>query len=189
MAIRAGTWQPELLHKTVPQAAVLSTPEEAETEMPSGGGQPRPTRVLVVDDSEVFLKAVCDLLATMPDFDLIGKARSGEEAVAMSMRHHPDLILLDIILPGIDGLETCRRLRSRHPTPLVVLCSVEDDPRDQQLDLPCSGAPFLRKNGITARALRRTWLAQQAPDEANEHSANSRADPLARQTLARDAQM
>jgi CheY-like chemotaxis protein len=156
--------------------------------MPSSGGQPRPTRVLVVDDSEVFLKAVCDLLGTMADFDLVGKSRTGEEAVTISMRVHPDLILLDVILPGIDGLETCRRLRSRHPTPLVILCSVEDDPRDQNLDLPCSGAPFLRKNGITARALRKLWHEHAADVAATEQAAESPADPIARDGLVRDAQ-
>jgi len=156
--------------------------------MPSTGGQP-PTRVLVVDDSEIFLKAVCDLVGTMRDFDLVGKARSGEEAIAMSMRLHPDVILLDVILPGIDGLETCRRLRSRHPAPLVVLCSVEDDPRDHALDLPCSDAPFLRKNSISARALRLRWQAHKAANEGGGYVADAPAGPIERWGLVRDAQM
>ena len=53
-------------------------------------------------------------------------------------------MILDILLPGIDGLETCRRLQALRPTPFVVLCSVDEDPRVTGAALPCPGVPFSR---------------------------------------------
>jgi NarL family two-component system response regulator LiaR len=113
--------------------------------------------VLVVDDSPVFLEAVRDVLASAPEFELVGEALTGEEGVAMAMRVHPDLVLIDVLLPGIDGLEACRRLRSGHPAPVVVLCSVEDDPRPLLPETECGGTPFLDKCTINASTLRQVW--------------------------------
>ena len=102
----------------------------------------RPVRVLVIDDSTVFLAAVRDVLLSMPDFESVGEATGGEQGVALAMLVQPDLVLVDVIMPGIDGLETCRRLRSCEPAPQVVLCSAEEDPRLPHLELPCSGSLF-----------------------------------------------
>ena len=116
--------------------------------------------VLVIDDSPVFLEAVRQVIASVPELELVGEAISGEEGVALATRVQPDLVLVDVALPGIDGLETCRRLRSCQPAPLIVLCSVEDDPRDPSPDLPCASAAFLSKGSLTGSALLTVWRAQ-----------------------------
>ena len=113
--------------------------------------------MLVIDDSPVFVEAVRDVLASTAEFELMGEAASGEEGVAMATRLHPDMVLVDVLLPGIDGLETCRRMSSCHPAPFVVLCSVEEDPRDLLPDLPCGAVPFLDKRSLTAGALVKLW--------------------------------
>ena len=118
----------------------------------------KPIGVLVIDDSHVFLAAVRDVIASVPEFELVGEAVTGEEGEALALRVRPDLVLVDILLPGIDGLETCRRLRSCQPAPMVVLCSVEEDPRDLTPDMPCAGAPFLDKRSLTGAALVKAWL-------------------------------
>jgi CheY-like chemotaxis protein len=136
-------------------------------------------RVLVIDDSEVFLEAVLDIIDSIPEFRLVGQAASGEDGVALAMRVHPDLVLLDLILPGMDGLETCRRLRSRHPSPFIVLCSVEEDPRRGQQSMPCAEAPFVRKTALSRAMLLSLWHEHEVSDQVREHPADTLAYPIA----------
>jgi CheY-like chemotaxis protein len=146
-----------------------------------------PVRVLVIDDSAVFLSAVRAVLGSMADFESVGEATTGEEGVALAMELRPDMVLVDIFLPGIDGLETCRRLRSRQPAPEIVLCSAEEDPRLPHPELPCSGSPFLKKSAITARALRELWSNRARPSGSGEHPTDTPARPIAQPMLAPDA--
>ena len=106
-------------------------------------------RVFVVDDSDVFLDAVREVLDACPDFELVGTVHTGEAAVTAVKSTAPDLVLVDVQLPGIDGLETSRRLTSSSDPPFVILCSVGEDPR--------AGAPFLPKARISPSALRDAW--------------------------------
>jgi DNA-binding NarL/FixJ family response regulator len=139
----------------------------------------RPVRVLVIDDSTVFLAAVRDVLTAMPDFESVGEATSGEEGVALAAHVHPDLVLVDVIMPGIDGLETCRRLGSCEPVPQVVLCSAEEDPRLPNPELPCSGSPFLRKSAMTPSVLRELWSDHAPQTGSGEHQTDTPAHPIA----------
>jgi DNA-binding NarL/FixJ family response regulator len=138
-----------------------------------------PVRVLVIDDSVVFLSAVRAVLGSMAEFESVGEATTGEEGVALAMELHPDMVLVDILLPGIDGLETCRRLRSRLPAPEVVLCSAEDDPRLPHPELPCSGSPFLRKSAMTPAVLRELWSDYARQTGSGEHQTDTPAHPIA----------
>ena len=119
-------------------------------------------RVLVIDDSEVFLEAASQVVSAVPDFDLIGRASSGEEGVALAAGERPDLVIVDVILPGIDGLETCRRLHALTPPPMVILCSVEDDPRRRIEGMPCNDAPFLSKADFSRSSLVKLWQEQES---------------------------
>jgi len=69
-------------------------------------------RVLVIDDHPLFRKGVADLLSLEPALELVGEAASGEEGIAQAQDLQPDLILLDLNMPGMDGVETLRRLRT-----------------------------------------------------------------------------
>ena len=69
-----------------------------------------PVRVLAVDDQPLFLDAARELIASTPGFELAGEARSGLGALAAADRLRPDLILMDVRLPGLDGIETARAL-------------------------------------------------------------------------------
>jgi DNA-binding NarL/FixJ family response regulator len=112
-------------------------------------------RVLAVDDSAVFVDALSDVLDACPDFELVGAARTGESALELARTVRPDLVLIDVLLPGIDGIETCRRMRNLRPGAHLILCSVGEDPRPPG---ECSDATFLAKADISPRTLRAAWL-------------------------------
>ena len=84
-------------------------------------------RVLAVDDSEAFLRALGDVVHAS-GFELVGSALSGEEAVRLHAELHPDLVLLDLHLPGIDGRETARRITRARAATKIVLMSVDPAP-------------------------------------------------------------
>jgi DNA-binding NarL/FixJ family response regulator len=127
---------------------------------PRGPGDP-PVRVLAVDDHAVFLRAVRRLLRAAPGFEQVGEARSGPEAIARAAELRPDLVLLDVRMPGMDGLETARRLLAERAPPAVVLISLEPLPElDTGLGIPVAG--FLRKQELSVRSLAAVW-AEHAP--------------------------
>ena len=114
--------------------------------------------VLAVDDQEVFRRTARRLLAATPDFQLVGEAASGAEALRLVAELHPDLVLLDIRMPGIDGIETARRLARTRQPPAVVLISIGEVPELLTEPLSAIGAvAHLRKQDLSARTLRRTW--------------------------------
>lgn len=89
---------------------------------------PDPISVVLVDDHEIVRNGVRAYLDTLPDFHVVGEASSGEEAVEVVSDLIPDIVLLDLILPGIDGVETTRRIKKISPrTQVVVLTSYHED--------------------------------------------------------------
>ena len=87
-----------------------------------------PVTVLTVDDQPVFRRAVGDLIAATPGFVEVGQAATGSEALLMAETLHPDLVLLDVRMEGIDGIETAQRLLVSDPDAVVVLISMNDLP-------------------------------------------------------------
>jgi CheY-like chemotaxis protein len=80
-----------------------------------------PVRVLVVDDSEVFRHVVCDVVAATPGFEVIADAASGREALALVGSMAAQLVMLDVYMPELDGIETARRIRRQYPDVVVLL--------------------------------------------------------------------
>ncbi len=84
--------------------------------------------VVIVDDHEVVRNGVKAYLATTTDFDVVGEAASGEEALSLVAEQIPDIVLMDLIMPGMDGVETTRQVKKISPrTQVVVLTSYHDD--------------------------------------------------------------
>jgi two-component system, NarL family, invasion response regulator UvrY len=113
-------------------------------------------RVLTVDDQAVFRGVARDVIDATPGFDAVGEASSGAEGLEAVERLSPQLVLLDVRMPGMDGIEVAQRLAASHPETVVVLISIEegiDIPSAAQLDT----VPLVRKQDFGPRMLRRLW--------------------------------
>ena len=78
-------------------------------------------RTLVVDDSPLALRRICSFIDTEPDLEVVGTAANGAEALRQAEQLHPDLVLLDLQMPDVNGLEVAVRLSGRAPSPTVVI--------------------------------------------------------------------
>jgi len=87
-----------------------------------------PISILIVDDHEVVRNGIRAYLSTLPEFLVVAEAASGEEALQLVAEHIPDVVLMDLIMPGMDGVETTRQLKKISPrTQVVVLTSYHED--------------------------------------------------------------
>ena len=87
---------------------------------------PGPIRVLVVDDQELVRSGFCVILDTVEDITVVGEAANGEAALAAAVGCRPDVVLMDIRMPGMDGLEATRLLTGSTPAPKVVMLTTFD---------------------------------------------------------------
>ena len=113
--------------------------------------------VLVVDDQAPFRLAARAVVRRAEGFELVGEAESGEQAIVLASDLHPALVLMDIKMPGIGGIEAARRIVEEAPDTVVFLCSTY-----QQSDLPpeayTSGARgYVHKEELGPVLLRQLW--------------------------------
>ena len=105
-----------------------------------------------------------DLIRATPGFETVAEATSGESAVALTARLHPDLVLLDVHMPGIGGIEAARRIMAACPQTVLVLISayaVEDLPIDAQ---HCGARAVISKQQLRPSTITRLWsLARSTP--------------------------
>jgi two-component system, NarL family, invasion response regulator UvrY len=110
--------------------------------------------VLIVDDQPPFRSVARTLVSMIAGWRVVGEAATGEEAVSAAAQVRPDLILMDINLPGINGIEATRRILADRPEVKVALVSTyaaDDLPSDA---MECGAAGYLRKEDLSPRALR-----------------------------------
>ena len=113
--------------------------------------------VLIVDDQAPFRDVARTVVALSPGFDVVAEAASGEEAIAAADDRHPNLVLMDINLPGINGLEATRKIVDDHPETIVILLSTytrDDLPEDARA---CGAVRYVHKEDFSPLILRETW--------------------------------
>lgn len=113
-------------------------------------------RVLIVDDLVPFRRAARAVIDACDGFEAVGEAGSGEEAVTAAGLLRPDLVLMDVNLPGIDGMEATRRIRAGCPPPVVVLLSTWDTDYGSGA-MQCGAAEYIPKSRFGPERLARAW--------------------------------
>jgi DNA-binding NarL/FixJ family response regulator len=110
---------------------------------------------MTVDDHADSLRAAQEVIEATQGFELLGAASSGSEAITLADDVDPELVLVDVRMPGMDGFETTRRLRAAHPTAIIVLVSTGDVTDASRAS--CGATAFLPKSALAPAALRRIW--------------------------------
>lgn len=126
--------------------------------------------VLIVDDQAPFRGAARAVVGATKEFSVIGEAESGEEAVELVASLHPDLVLMDINMGGIDGIEATRQICAAHPDTMVVLVSTyaaSDLAADART---CGAAAYVHKEELAPRVLRELWSAGGDAEWRQPHS-------------------
>jgi DNA-binding NarL/FixJ family response regulator len=122
-----------------------------------------PIRVLVADDQTLVREGLVTLLGLIPGIEVAGVARDGEEAVRLAASLRPDVVLMDLRMPRLDGVEATRRLAAAGPTPRVVVLTTYADEESIFAALQAGALGYLTKDsgaGDIARAVRTVHAGQ-----------------------------
>lgn len=116
-----------------------------------------PVQVLVVDDQEVFRRVISAVVEQTAGFVVVGCVGSGEESIVAAGVLRPDLVLMDVNLPGIDGMEATRRLRADTTASTVVLLSTYDEDDWGGQTQECGAVAYVAKAAFGPDRLRAVW--------------------------------
>ena len=111
------------------------------TPAPPGGGTKSKIRIVVADDHPIFRDGLCKLLALEEDFEVVAQAQDGREVLDVLQQYEPDILLLDLKMPGLDGLGTLQRLQAARNRTRVIVLTASDDKNEfvQAMKLGTSG--------------------------------------------------
>jgi DNA-binding NarL/FixJ family response regulator len=110
-------------------------------------------RVLIADDHRLFAQALEAILATDERIDVVGHARDGAEAVELARSLDPDVILMDIAMPGVDGFEATRRIRERKRDACVLMLTGSNSRTDVDQARKAGAAGYVTKDRIAAELI------------------------------------
>jgi DNA-binding NarL/FixJ family response regulator len=117
-----------------------------------GGWQLSPVRVMLADDHALFREGLAGIITAQPDLEVVGEASDGLEAIVMAQELKPDLILMDIQMPGCDGLEATLKIKKALPETVIVMLTVRDDEEKLFETIKYGAQGYLLKN-IRSREL------------------------------------
>jgi DNA-binding NarL/FixJ family response regulator len=125
----------------------------------TGGLAVAAVRVLIVDDHESFRRVAAAVVDATAGFMVAGSVATGEESLAAAAMIEPDLVLMDVNLPGMDGLEATRRLRSSSRPPIVILLSTYDENDSGARAWECGAAAYVVKSAFGTDRLAALWAS------------------------------
>ena len=111
--------------------------------------EPSAIRVLCVDDHPIVRDGVSLIIDMQPDMQVVGGASTGEEALSLFSRHHPDITLMDLQLPGISGLEAIKSIRIEDPDARVIVLTMYEGDEDIFRALKAGASTYLLKNTLS----------------------------------------
>lgn len=114
---------------------------------------PSPIRILLADDHPLFLEGVAHSLGAEPDFEVIAQTGSGEEAVELAHRLHPDMVLLDVTMPGIGGVAAVGKIAAIAPEMRIMMLTVSENRENLMAALKAGAHGYVLK-GVSASELR-----------------------------------
>jgi DNA-binding NarL/FixJ family response regulator len=121
-----------------------------------------PVRVLIVDDKSLFRRAMRAVVDVTEGFVVVGCVASGEESLVAAGTLRPDLVLMDVNLPGIDGMEATRQLRAGGTATAVVLLSTYDEDDWDGLAHECGAVAYVAKSAFGSERLADVWASSRA---------------------------
>lgn len=140
-------------------------------------------KVVIADDQEVVRKGLASLFANT-DIDVVAEAKTGDEAVSRTIRHKPTVLLMDVLMPQTDGLDTLERLRTKLPHLPVVMMSAYDNPTYIARSAALGADAFVRKDASgheIVAAIKRAARGEAAPADSRlaeiRHQLTMRLDP------------
>lgn len=110
-------------------------------------------RTLIVDDNPTFIESVSSFLTRRPTIELLGCAHSGAEAIERARAEHPDLVLVDLVMPSMNGLDLTKALRALAPPPRVVVLTLAEHPAYLEHARAAGADALLSKYEITSRLM------------------------------------
>jgi DNA-binding NarL/FixJ family response regulator len=110
----------------------------------------RPLRILICEDDERLAALVTETLAADGRFEVVGRATNGDEAIRLAEEHSPDVVLMDIGMPGLDGIDATRAIRERNALQHVVIYTGSDEYDDIGRADAAGAAGFLHKEALTS---------------------------------------
>ncbi len=116
-------------------------------------------RVLIVDDQEPFRMAARMVVEATDGFEVAGESETGEDSVEKARELHPDLVLMDVNLPGINGLDATRQILSENGTVVVLLLSTYEEEEYAPRAAECGAAAYIPKAVFGPDRLEAAWSA------------------------------
>jgi DNA-binding NarL/FixJ family response regulator len=112
----------------------------------------QPIKVLLVDDSEEFLLTMVNFFVDNPEFPIVGWAESGASAIRKVQELQPELVFMDISMPGINGLEATRQIKRLSHPPRVIMLTAFDDPEFRRASAAAGADSFISKTELATEA-------------------------------------